>query len=68
MNNWASIDAEDDRRLTQAALAELDRGEGVPAEQVAEEMVALLEAHGITRLTQQRLRLSVAIIAGVPPV
>ena len=57
----AYIDAEEDRRLTKAALAELDRGEGVPAEQVAEEMVTLLEAHGVTRLTQQRIRQSVPI-------
>ncbi|HEY8286961.1 MAG TPA: ribbon-helix-helix protein, CopG family [Chloroflexota bacterium] len=57
----AYIDDEDDRRLTREALAELDRGEGIPAEQVTEDMIALLEAHGVSRLSQERIRGSIPI-------
>jgi predicted transcriptional regulator len=52
--------AVEDDEITRVALAELDRGEGVPAEQVGEEMVALLEQHGISRADQATIRSRVA--------
>jgi predicted transcriptional regulator len=44
----AFLAAEDERRLTLEAIAELDGGQGMEAEQVREEMVALLERRGIS--------------------
>jgi hypothetical protein len=38
----------------------LDRGEGVPAEQVGDEMASLLEQHGISRTRQAAIRSRVA--------
>jgi predicted transcriptional regulator len=57
----AFLAMEDDPELTRTALAELDRGEGVPAEQVRDEMAALLEQHGISRAEQAAIRSRVAI-------
>lgn len=52
--------AGEDDEVTRVALAELDRGEGVPAEQVEEEMVALLEQCGVSRGDQAAIRGRVA--------
>ena len=56
----AFLAAESDRELTRRAIAELDRGEGVPAEQVGDEMTSLLEQHGISRIRQAAIRSRVA--------
>jgi predicted transcriptional regulator len=48
--------AVEDDELTSVALAELDRGEGVPSEQVGEEMASLLERHGVSRADQVATR------------
>src|SRR5262249_29158510 len=52
----AFLAAAEERRLTAEATAELDRGEGVDEEQVREEMMALLEQHGVGRAFQQQIR------------
>ena len=56
----AFLAAEEERRLTQEAMAELDRGEGVEADQVRDEMIALLEQQGISRDRQEHIRKQVA--------
>jgi predicted transcriptional regulator len=56
----AFLAAEDERRLTQEAIAKLDQGQGVDAEQVREEMIALLEQRGISRAYQEHIRNQVA--------
>lgn len=56
----AFLVAEDEHMGVAEAIAELDRGEGVPAEQVGEEMVSLLEQHGISREYQAAIRSQVA--------
>lgn len=52
----AFLAAADERRITYEALAELDRGEGIPADQVREEMAALLAEHGINGPQQASIR------------
>jgi hypothetical protein len=56
----AFLAAESDHKASAEAIAELDRGEGVPAEQVGEEMASLLEQHGISRGYQATIRSRVA--------
>jgi predicted transcriptional regulator len=48
--------AEEERQRTEQALAELDRGEGMPAEQVRDEMHELLKQRGIGMARQQHIR------------